>query len=188
MQEESKSQPHKRSWVKFLSIWLFSLLLIAILLFALLLIVILPFFDFEGSGLEANNANPLILFEKELPENLPTFQENTLLPISEIISPEDPPVQKIKVIVTGYSSTPWQTDDTPFVTAAGTLVREGIVATNLLPIGTKIKIPEIYGEKIFVVEDRMSPRNYYHIDIWFPSYWEALNFGAKRTYIEILEG
>jgi len=26
----------------------------------------------------------------------------------------------------------------------------------------------------------------YGVDIWFPSYWEALSFGAKITYIEIL--
>ena len=27
----------------------------------------------------------------------------------------------------------------------------------------------------------------YGVDIWFPSHQEAENFGAKRTYIEILE-
>jgi len=91
-------------------------------------------------------------------------------------------------VVTAYSSTVAQTDSDPFITAAGTWVKEGIVASNLLPFGTEIRIPEIYGEKIFVVEDRMSWRKgEYHIDIWFPSYWEALNFGTKKTYIEILE-
>ncbi|HNY97834.1 MAG TPA: hypothetical protein PKM84_01795, partial [Candidatus Pacearchaeota archaeon] len=38
--------------------------------------------------------------------------------------------KKIKVIVTAYSSTPDQCDDTPFVTAAGNQVRDGIVAAN----------------------------------------------------------
>lgn len=96
--------------------------------------------------------------------------------------------QKINVVITAYSSTVWETDDTPYITASGTYVRDGIVANNLLPLGTKIKIPEIFGDKIFVVEDRMNSRkSYYHIDIWFPSYQEALNFGAKRTYIEILK-
>jgi 3D (Asp-Asp-Asp) domain-containing protein len=51
-----------------------------------------------------------------------------------------------------------------------------------------VKIPELFGEKIFVVEDRMNQKKgYYHVDVWFPSYWEAKNFGVKRTYIEILD-
>ena len=98
-------------------------------------------------------------------------------------------VRKLPVIVTGYSSTIDQTDSDPFITAAGTIVRDGIVANNKYPFGTKIRFPEIYGDKVFVVEDRMSwKKGNYHIDIWFASYWEAKNFGAKRTYIEVLEG
>ncbi|KPJ73730.1 hypothetical protein AMJ48_00310 [Parcubacteria bacterium DG_74_1] len=74
------------------------------------------------------------------------------------------------------------------MTAAGTGVREGVIANNLLPFGTKVRLPEIYGDKIFVVEDRMNSRvGYYHVDIWLPSYRDALNFGSKRTYIEVLE-
>ncbi|KPJ57157.1 hypothetical protein AMJ49_02255 [Parcubacteria bacterium DG_74_2] len=97
--------------------------------------------------------------------------------------------RKIKVLITGYSSTPWETDDEPHITAAGTNVREGIIANNSLPLGTKLRIPELFGEKIFVVEDRMSwKKGNYHFDVWFPSYQEALNFGVKRTYIEVLEG
>ena len=63
------------------------------------------------------------------------------------------------------------------------------MANNLLPFGTEIRIPELYGDRIFVVEDRMSrKKSYYHVDIWFPSKEEAKNFGAERTYIEVLEG
>ena len=39
--------------------------------------------------------------------------------------------------VTAYSSTPEETDDTPFVTASGTSVRDGVIATNFLEFGTK---------------------------------------------------
>jgi 3D (Asp-Asp-Asp) domain-containing protein len=91
------------------------------------------------------------------------------------------------VVVTAYSSTPEQTDDTPFITASGTKVREGIVAANFLPIGTKIKLPDLYGDKIFVVEDRMHPRKHYMVDIWFANYTEAKEFGAKLTYVQVLE-
>ncbi|MBI2642454.1 MAG: 3D domain-containing protein [Candidatus Wildermuthbacteria bacterium] len=90
------------------------------------------------------------------------------------------------VVVTAYSSTVSQTDDTPFITASGTQVRDGIVATNILPMGTKIKIPDLYGDRVFVVEDRMHPRKNYQVDIWFPEYSDALNFGAKYEYIEVL--
>lgn len=115
------------------------------------------------------------------------FQKNTLAPVSETYL-EPAVVRKIRVVVTAYSSTPWETDDTPYITASGTWVRQGIVAANFLPFGTRIRIPEVYNEEVFEVEDRMHPRNWYHVDIWFPSYWEAKNFGAQRTYIEVLEG
>ncbi len=94
----------------------------------------------------------------------------------------------IKVVVTAYSSTHDQTDDTPFITASGKYVADGIVANNLLPFGTKIKIPALYGDKIFTVQDRMSKKKgNYHLDIWMPARNLAIDFGAKTTEIEILE-
>jgi 3D (Asp-Asp-Asp) domain-containing protein len=97
-------------------------------------------------------------------------------------------VKKIKVVLTAYSSTPEETDDTPFITASGKHVADGIVANNLLPLGTKIRIPELYGDKIFVVEDRMNKRKSdYHFDIWLPSKALAINFGVKTAEVEVLE-
>ena len=117
---------------------------------------------------------------------LATTQENSLLPIS---NPADPiKVKKVKMIITAYSSTPEETDDTPFITASGKRVEEGIVANNLLPFGTEVRIPEIYGDKTFVVEDRMHwKKGSYHLDIWFADTQQAKDFGAKKVYIEILE-
>jgi 3D (Asp-Asp-Asp) domain-containing protein len=97
-------------------------------------------------------------------------------------------VKKVKMIVTAYSSTEDQTDDTPFITASGKTVADGIIANNMLAFGSKVRIPELYGDKIFVVEDRMhSRKGIYHADIWMPTYQKAKNFGAKITYIEVLE-
>ena len=97
-------------------------------------------------------------------------------------------VQKIKVVITAYSSSPEETDDTPFTTASGSEVRDGVIANNMLPIGTKIRIPELYGDKVFTVEDRMNKRkSNYHFDIWFPSKTLAVNFGVKTAEIEVLE-
>ena len=113
-------------------------------------------------------------------------QENSLLPSSLLPAPKV--ARTIKVVITAYSSTPEETDDDPFITAAGTWVRDGIIANNLLPFGTKIRIPKLYGDKVFTIEDRMSSKKgYYHFDIWFPSKQEAKDFGAKLTQIEVLE-
>lgn len=92
-----------------------------------------------------------------------------------------------KVYITAYSSTPEETDDTPFITASGSIVRDGIVASNFLPFGTKIRIPAIFGDKIFTVEDRMHPRMTEVVDIWMPSQKEAQRFGRAYTEIEILK-
>lgn len=88
--------------------------------------------------------------------------------------------------LTAYSSTVWQTDANPFVTAAGTMVRDGIVAANTLPFGTKIMIPEMFGDKIFTVEDRMAKKNHHKIDIWFPTVSQARQFGIKKAKILII--
>lgn len=141
-----------------------------------------PFFEPKIHLAEADLADFCI------EEELVTLQENSLFPISNPSSPEIKVVRKIMMIITGYSSSAWETDGNPYITAAGTWVREGIVANNKYSFGTKIRIPEIFGDKVFVVEDRMHwTKGNYHIDIWFPDYWQALNFGAKRTYIEVLE-
>jgi len=119
--------------------------------------------------------------------NFVSLQENSLIAMPGYLFNQDRKPFQIPAIITAYSSTPWETDNNPWITAAGTQVREGIVANNLLKFGTKIKIPEIFGDKIFVVEDRLNPqKSKNHIDIWFPSTQEALEFGVVKTYIEIL--
>jgi len=51
------------------------------------------------------------------------------------------------------------------------------VANNGLPFGTEIRIPELFGEKVFSVQDRMHWRKGgYHFDIWFPTYEQSQEF------------
>jgi len=95
-------------------------------------------------------------------------------------------IQSRKVWITAYSSTPEETDDTPFITAMGTTVRDGIIATNLLPFGTKVTIPKLFGNKVFVVEDRMHSRKKNNVDIWMDSKEDAINFGIAYADIVIL--
>jgi len=95
------------------------------------------------------------------------------------------PRRIIYVTVTAYSSTPDQTDDTPFTTANGTHVYDGIIAANFLRFGTKVRLPEYFGDKEFTVTDRMHPRFSDRMDIWFPTRAAALDFGVQRLKVEI---
>lgn len=94
--------------------------------------------------------------------------------------------QKRLVIITAYTSALEETDSSPFITASGTFVRDGIIAANFLKIGTQVKIPALYGDKIFVVEDRMAKKNSHKVDIWMSSKAQALQFGVKRAEIIVL--
>ncbi|SRR3989339_432814 len=82
------------------------------------------------------------------------------------------------VTSTAYNSLPNQTDDTPWITAMGTRCREGVVASNFLPLGTKVMI-EGFGERVFVVEDRMHTRFSDRIDVWFRGYNDAMKYGKR---------
>ena len=119
----------------------------------------------------------------------PTIQPNAVAPVTNpaTSTAKAKAVPKtVRVMVTGYSSTPDQTDSSPFITASGTYVRDGIVAANFLPIGKAIKIPKLFGDKVFIVEDRMNRRYWYSVDIWFSSRDLAKTFGAKVVDIEIV--
>ena len=95
--------------------------------------------------------------------------------------------RRMRVPITAYSSTVDQTDSTPFITASNTHVHWGTIAANFLPFKTKVRIPSMFGDKIFIVEDRMNRRYWHRVDIWMPTRQEALNFGLRTLQIEILE-
>lgn len=89
-------------------------------------------------------------------------------------------------LLTAYSSSVDETNGNPNITASGARTHWGVVAANHLAIGTKIKIPSLFGDKVFTVLDRMHPKNYGKIDVWFPSKSQALQFGVKRAEIVVL--
>ncbi len=91
-----------------------------------------------------------------------------------------------EILVTAYSSSFDETDSTPFITASGTNVRLGIAAANFLPIGTKFRLPEIFGEQVFTVEDRLDSRFNDRVDIWMDSKTDAKEFGQKIGRMELL--
>lgn len=162
-------------------------------LICLLFLPILPVFAPSSSRAQAQLSLAQDRADFTVPQNnlsqTPLIQENSFLPAANHYSNghETTVMETIPVVVTAYSSSVWETDDTPYLTAASTQARDGIIASNLLPFGTKIKIPEYFGSKIFVVEDRMNARvSDFAIDVWFPSHSQAEQFGVKYTYIDTI--
>lgn len=97
-------------------------------------------------------------------------------------------VKTLKVDITAYTSTVEECDGSPFITADGSVVRDGIVATNILPIGTKIRIPAYFGDRVFEVHDRMNSRYTYRVDIWMSDQKAMRRWGLKRNAtIEVVE-
>ena len=126
----------------------------------------------------------------ETVESVLAEEANALLNESPItVSQSDADADAKRIVtttVTAYSSEVAQTDDTPYTTASGTRVRQGVVAANWLPIGTKVRIPDLFDDQVFVVEDRMHSRHTNRLDVWFPTRAEAVQFGARKAQIEIL--
>jgi len=95
------------------------------------------------------------------------------------------------VVATAYSSDPAQTDDTPCITANGYDVckngKENVIAANFLRFGTKVRIPELYGDKVFTVQDRMNTKYNTRIDLWKTSRNRAITFGKRLITIEVIE-
>lgn len=122
-----------------------------------------------------------------LPGDISHFE--SLVQATSLVGDNAPVISKrLKVVITAYSSTPDQTDNTPFTTAMGTQVRDGIVAANFLPFKTRIMIPKLFGDKVFVVEDRMHSRFSDRLDIWFPDRASARHFGLRTAEIVVLAG
>ena len=132
---------------------------------------------------------PLIIQAPIVPVPLYKEKERPSLPaVAETPSPSPASDgEVVKVWITAYSSSPDETDDTPFITAASTETRHGIVAANFLPLGTMVRIPEIFGDEIFVVEDRMHPRKRWVVDVWMSSKEKAETFGSYLSYIEVVK-
>lgn len=101
---------------------------------------------------------------------------------------EEKVVKTMYMDITNYTSAVNECDDSPFLTADGSVTQDGIVATNALPFGTKFRIPSLYGDKVFTVRDRMNQRYFYRVDVWTKNKKDAIQFGIKRKIpIEIIE-
>ncbi|MSR76253.1 MAG: hypothetical protein EXS68_01510 [Candidatus Ryanbacteria bacterium] len=90
--------------------------------------------------------------------------------------------------VSAYTSRARETDSTPFITATGRRVRWGIVASNKFPLGTQLRLPDLFGPEIFVVEDCMNERYKHRVDVWMPQLRPAIKFGVQKMIrVEVVE-
>lgn len=116
--------------------------------------------------------------------------------------------ERVRFSVSAYTSTIGQTDSTPFNTADGSDLRlaknQNTIATNQLPLGTRVRILslegtawESLGDQVWVVRDRMNARYQAghqgkdgFMDLYFgagdDAYKQALKFGRKELVIEVL--
>lgn len=94
-------------------------------------------------------------------------------------------------VITAYNSEIAQTDDTPCTTANGFNVCdhgvEDTIAANFLKFGTKVQIPELFGDRVFVVRDRMNKKHAARVDVWMKERHDAINFGVKFASIRVIE-
>lgn len=114
-----------------------------------------------------------------------------LEPVPESTEPEIRVISSGIHTMTAYNSEVGQTDDSPCITANGFNVCthgiEDTVAANFLPFGTKVRIPDLFGDRIFVVRDRMNKRYSDRVDVWMLERSDAMQFGVRRTRIEVVE-
>jgi 3D (Asp-Asp-Asp) domain-containing protein len=169
----------------------FSLKLVKRIIVSLIVVLIFEFFLFPmptlASEIKAN----------QLPDESLETQVNEYAYIKQIINGL-PDNQELEVAwstyrsITSYNSEVSQTDGAPCITANGFNVCEhGIedtIAANWLKFGTRVRIPDLFGDRIFVVRDRMNKRYPDRADVWLIDKVEAKKFGVRIAKIEILEG
>jgi len=148
--------------------------------------------DIKMDSTSKSEIDPIVasLIENNLSTSLPEAAEEEILEEDNT----EPTIQVIRTsthTITAYNSDPAQTDDTPCITANGFNVcehgEEDTIAANFLKFGTKVRIPDLYGDRIFVVRDRMNKRYSDRVDIWMKEKTDARQFGVKVAKIEVVE-
>ncbi len=101
------------------------------------------------------------------------------------VIPSVPAKRTLRVTATAYTSTVAECDSDPFTTASGAKTADGVIAANGFAFGTRIRIPDYFGDKVFTVLDRMG-RGGNRIDIWMTNRHDALEWGVRSVKIEVI--
>jgi len=99
---------------------------------------------------------------------------------------------EVNEVLTAYTSEAAQTDDSPCITANGFDLckhgQEDTVAINGVKMGTRVRFPDLFGNRVFVVRDRMNARyGSNRADVWMLSKANAISFGVKVARMEVLD-
>lgn len=73
--------------------------------------------------------------------------------------------------------------------ADGTKVRRRSVASNVLPLGTKIRLvgrQSFYGLRVFYVRDTGSALGDGHLDFWHPSRARCISWGRRHVAFRVV--
>ncbi|WP_339096973.1 3D domain-containing protein [Deinococcus sp. VB343] len=115
---------------------------------------------------------------------------------TEVVAAARATGRSMVVKATAYNSLANQTDSTPHITATGTRTRPGVIALSrdllrAFPYGTRVTLQDLSGRynfsgRVFVVEDTMHVRKTNQVDIWMPTYNEAIRFGTGTVRITAL--
>lgn len=106
--------------------------------------------------------------------------------IVAVRAPGEKPGKTITAVITAYTSSVDETDDTPFETASGARTSAGVLACPPgYAFGTQIKI----GEATYTCRDRMNRRYWEveHFDVWVHTKAEAREWGSTKREITIYE-
>ena len=146
--------------------------------------------------LEKELINQKLIIIAQNPQNNTEFLDQTSENVTTTVNIAEEEQNNIKFTSLGvrtmssYNSEPAQTDDTPCITANGFDVCahgiEDTVAANFLPFGAQIKIPDLFGDRIFIVRDRMNQRYPDRIDIWMLNKADSKIFGLRRAEVQLL--
>jgi len=138
------------------------------------------------SGLQAGHIGTINTSSEYSPAVVSESSDGSLLAPQDSGANYPRSVTLDKVRVTAYSSSVDETDSTPFTTASGERVHDGVIAANFLPFGTKLMIPSLFGDKIFTVEDHMNRRLQADMDIWMTSKSKAIRFGVENAEVVVV--
>jgi 3D (Asp-Asp-Asp) domain-containing protein len=159
----------------------------------------------------ASNTNPLLkpLVANTTPATT-SLEASATVTLEDILSPlsnndlkeidqiefikSEPTITVVRTsthVITAYNSEAAQTDASPCITANGyNVCKSGVedtIAANFLKFGTKVQIPELFGDRVFVVRDRMNKKHPNRVDVWMKDRSDAVHFGVKTAKIQVIE-
>jgi|GEM_PF-5125084 len=126
----------------------------------------------------------------ELRNHNDDFQTIIAIQATQIQALEKKVVKPIEVTVTAYSPSKTETDSSPYITAFNKKVKPGTIAVSrdlFLAGWTPGRKVYIYQIGVFEIADLMHRRKSNHLDIFFWTRDQAIQFGIKKSRAILLD-